>query len=153
MSDPTPEPIGPQDRNTVERGPNTPHLERYTVPQAARRLGITERATRKRIAAGTLAGTGDDRAWTVEFAPPSIPGTTEPEPGGAAGPDRKTAGPEPGPLPLEERDLRVSALLAEVEGLRDQLERKEGDVTYLRGELTRPISAAANQAAALRCRQ
>jgi len=51
---------------------------RYSVPQAARYLGISERAVRKRIEAGTLAAERDGRQWVVFLAavPDAVPGST-----------------------------------------------------------------------------
>jgi len=51
---------------------------RYSVPQAARYLGISERAVRKRIDAGTLAAKRDGRQWVVFLAavPDAVPGGT-----------------------------------------------------------------------------
>jgi len=51
---------------------------RYSVPQAARYLGISERAVRKRIEAGTLAAERDGRQWVVFLAavPDAVPGGT-----------------------------------------------------------------------------
>jgi len=40
-------------------------LGRYSVPVAARRLGISERAVRKRIEAKSLLAVRDGRAWVV----------------------------------------------------------------------------------------
>ncbi len=48
------------------------------VSEAARRLGITGRAVRKRIAAGTLKGTMIDGVWHVRLGPEPV---AEPEPG------------------------------------------------------------------------
>jgi hypothetical protein len=69
---------------------------RCSVPEAARALGISERAVRKRIGAGTLRAERDGRAWAVELpiavgtarpAVPAAPVTIVPEP------------PEPGAVP------------------------------------------------------
>ncbi len=51
---------------------------RYSVPQAARYLGISERAVRKRIEAGTLAAERDGRQWVVFLGaiPDAVPGGT-----------------------------------------------------------------------------
>ena len=74
------------------------------MPVAAQALGISERAVRKRIAAGPLRAEPFGRSyrvWLPEDAPP--PG---PEPGPAAGPEPGPTpgldqGPERGPEPIE----------------------------------------------------
>ncbi|MBV9281770.1 MAG: helix-turn-helix domain-containing protein [Chloroflexi bacterium] len=64
-------------------------LVRYSVPQAARILGISERAVRKRIDHGTLAAERDGLRWLV-LLPGSQGGT--PQPPGASLPERAPAG-------------------------------------------------------------
>src|SRR5215213_1635252 len=61
MSDPA-EPVPPTSAAPpgTERGP-----ARYSVPQVARVLGISERAVRKRIMAGTLDAHKEGSAWVV----------------------------------------------------------------------------------------
>ena len=106
---------GPEPRTGTgpEQGP-------VSVPAAAQALGISERAVRKRIAAGTLRAEPFGRSyrvWLPQDAP--LPG---PEPGPAPGPDQ---GPEPGPEPIEAeyraRAVTVSpAAYAQIEAIRDQ---------------------------------
>ncbi len=69
---------------------------RYSVPEAARALGISERAVRKRIDAGTLEAEKDGRAWSVLLptvtgtarpAVPAAPVTVVAEPGTGTGPE------------------------------------------------------------------
>ncbi len=69
---------------------------RYSVPEAARALGISERAVRKRIDAGTLEAVKDGRAWSVLLptvigaahpAVPAAPVTVVAEPGAGTGPE------------------------------------------------------------------
>ncbi len=69
---------------------------RYSVPEAARLLGISERAVRKRIDAGTLEAVKDGRAWSVLLptltgtagrAVPAAPVTVVAEPGTGTGPE------------------------------------------------------------------
>jgi hypothetical protein len=77
-----------------DRGPEGPeplpeHVPepiRYSVAAAAQRLGITERAVRKRIQSGTLSAEPNGRTYWVYLSPVAEPG---PE------------GPEPGPVPLD----------------------------------------------------
>ena len=59
-----------------------PEQVRYTVAAAAERLGISDRAVRKRIQAGTLKAEPNGRTYWVYLEP---------------GPE----GPEPGPVPLD----------------------------------------------------
>jgi len=63
----TSEPAGPDSgTDTAARG-----TLRYSVPQAARYLNISERAVRKRIDAGSLFAVRDGRAWTVYLEEPA----------------------------------------------------------------------------------
>jgi len=91
---PIPEPVPPPGAAPSEPSAGT---ARSSVPEAARALGISERAVRKRITAGTLAAAKDGHAWVV-FLPAgtgAVPGA-EPAPGGGPGaaPDRHQAAPE-----------------------------------------------------------
>lgn len=72
---------------------SVPGPELVPVAAAAIHFGITERAVRKRIAAGTLRGVMIDRAWHVQLAEPA----EEPEQGrGSAGSrNRNSSGPVP----------------------------------------------------------
>lgn len=63
---------------------------RYSVPQVARLLNISERAVRKRISAGTLQAEREGGHWVVLLAEPeggtgAVPDGTETEPSGTAG--------------------------------------------------------------------
>ena len=93
-----------------------PEPEPVSVPVAARALGISERAVRKRIAAGTLRAEPFGRSyrvWLPEEVPP--PG---PEPGPARGPEH---GPEPIEAQFRARAVTVSpAAYAQLEAIRDQ---------------------------------
>ena len=69
---------------------------RYSVPEAARALGISERAVRKRIDAGTLEATKEGRSWvvvlptivrTARSAVPAVPVIITMEPGTGTGPE------------------------------------------------------------------
>ncbi len=60
---------------------------RYSVPEAARVLGISERAVRKRIVAGSLDAERDGHQWIV-----FLPAELDPEPGGPNGPDAVPGG-------------------------------------------------------------
>jgi hypothetical protein len=70
------------------------------VADAATRLGISERAVRKRIAAGSLEGRTDGRRWWV-----ALPAEPDAEPGPVprgtwAGPAEPSSGPKTGPGPV-----------------------------------------------------
>ena len=58
------------------------------VPVAAAHLGITERAVRKRIAAGRLRGVQIDRRWLVYLPGTEPPGKPEPVPERAGTPEQ-----------------------------------------------------------------
>jgi hypothetical protein len=68
--------------DTAERG-----TVRYSVPQMARQLGISERAVRKQIESGKLFAVKEDRAWVVIVDRGAVPvmvlGGTDAEPGEA----------------------------------------------------------------------
>ncbi|MBA2598006.1 MAG: helix-turn-helix domain-containing protein [Chloroflexia bacterium] len=77
MSNPT-EPVPPS--GTAPTG--TPGgTARYSVPEVARVLGISERAVRKRITTGTLNAHKEGNAWVV-----LLPSTTEAVPAAPAAP-------------------------------------------------------------------
>jgi hypothetical protein len=120
MSD-QPEPR--QERPEPKTGP-----VRYSVPDAARLLGISERAVRKRITAGTLVGFLSGRSYVVELPDPTAP---VPEPG----PARSGTGPEQqraraaqdrtsGSELVAAKDDMIAAQRQEIEFLRDQLDQK-----------------------------
>lgn len=93
------------DRTGTTAGPEPgPEPGPVSVPAAAQALGISERAVRKRIHAGTLRGEPFGRSfmvWLPDDAPP--PG---PEPGPAPRP-------EPGPEPIEARFTADTALVSD----------------------------------------
>jgi hypothetical protein len=68
---PIPEPAEP------ERGTGTAP-RRYSVPEVAGLLGISERAVRERITAGTLTAEKVEGAWQVELD--AVPEAVRPEP-------------------------------------------------------------------------
>lgn len=121
------EPIGGTDDGTGGTDDGTGGPRRYSVPQAARRLGISERAVRKRIDAGTVLAVRDGRTWTVILEEPN--GGTDTagsavlaapsEPGAA--PRRSSA--EPGTAGTASIDL--SPLVALV----DSLTRRNAELT------------------------
>ncbi len=125
---------------------------RYSVPEAAKLLGITERAVRKRIEAGTLLGKRNGREWLVllprePVAEPkgtssgtdSEPDGTAAEPGGTNGTSSVEAIVEK--LYRDNLELagRVGFYQAEIQQLRTQLERAENRIL----ELEAPKEASA----------
>ncbi len=85
-------PEGPEPRTGTGPAP-VPERGPLTVPEAARTLGISERAVRKRIQAGTLRATPRGRSFDV-YLPGAPAGTTGPE-----GPERDRSAGERGPEP------------------------------------------------------
>jgi excisionase family DNA binding protein len=89
----------------------------YSVPAAAARLGLKERAVRKRIAAGTLRAERTREGWRVQL--PAVPGPA---------PDR----PEAGTGPALQTDELVDQLRGEVAFLRQELrEQRERHATEI----------------------
>jgi hypothetical protein len=74
MSIPT-EPVPPPSAAASEPEGGT---TRYSVPEVARRLGISERAVRKRITVGTLTAHKEQGAWVVLL--PATMGAVPPDP-------------------------------------------------------------------------
>ncbi len=97
---------------------------RYSVPQAARYLGISERAVRKRIQTGSLAAERDGRQWIVFLpaVPDAVPGGT------GSGTDAEPAEPiEAGyrvtPAELEQAIARTGErYVADIAALYDRVE-------------------------------
>ena len=88
---------------------------RYSVPEVARLLGISERAVRKRITAGSLDAHKEGSAWVV-----LLPATTEAAPAALAAPEAvPSAAPESGTAALDvgqglhEAIVQLRTLLAE----------------------------------------
>lgn len=153
------EPSEPQDRN----GAGTPEPQGPApgigVARAAQSLGISERAVRKRLNAGTLPGKRTPSGWVVFL---------DAEPGSGTGPeqDRSSAPsaepvPEPGPALLA---VRVASLEAELEAtyhqlafVKEQLELRREESDRMREEHSRQVealtAAIGEQAAMLRAMQ
>jgi hypothetical protein len=102
------------------------------VPQAARLLGISERAIRKRIAAGSLAAERDGPRWWVRLDG-AEPGTAE------RGTEAAPPEPDPAPALVEQLRSEVAYLRAELTATREQLteERRRADtlIASLMGRL------------------
>ena len=120
---------------------------RYSVPEAARVLGISERAVRKRITTNTIAATRAPQGWQVELAavPRAVPG---PPWGGTAVPEGGTSAPvdAPGAVPtalVDELRHQRSVLEEQLAAMRQQLAAAEVE----RSELRRLLAAALQQRA------
>jgi len=102
------------------------------VAEAARHFGITERAVRKRIVAGTLHGVMIDRAWHVSITEPS----EEPEQGRSSGGsrNRNSSGPVPlAPVPVQ---TQMHVLMQEwIAPLAARIEALAGENGELRADL------------------
>ena len=80
---------------TSDGSSGTDGTVRYSVPQMARRLGISERAVRKQIETGKLFAVKEDRAWIV-ILDPGTAGSSEIGTAAAVSPqETTTADPEP----------------------------------------------------------
>jgi hypothetical protein len=96
------------------QGPDTARTPTVTIAEAARRLGVTTDAVRRRLHRGTLAGTKDEHGvwqvyWPDEDAPPGVRPDT------------------PGPRPDSDRAL-IEHLAAEVTFLRGQLDQRSREL-------------------------
>jgi hypothetical protein len=88
----------------------------YSVPAAAERLGLKERAVRKRIAAGTVVAQRTSAGWRVQ-----LPAALEPVP------DRHEAGtaiPMAGTVPAPGPDELIDQLRSETAFLRQELQEQ-----------------------------
>ena len=95
---------------------------RYSVPEAARALGISERAVRKRIEAGTLHAERVGRAWSVALSavPLAVPGA------------ETTVLSAPGAVPSAVPTAPVPPSTApDLTPLVDHIARLEGEVRHL----------------------
>ncbi len=117
---------------------------RYSVPEAAKLLGITERAVRKRIEAGTLLGKRNGREWVVLLPkepvrePKGASSGTDSEPDGTAAEPRGTSGTGSVEAIVEKlyRDNlelagRVGFYQAEIQHLKTQLEAAQTRILEL----------------------
>ena len=117
---------------------------RYSVPEAAKLLGITERAVRKRIEAGTLLGKRNGREWVVLLPrepvaePKGTSSGTDSEPDGTATESRGTNGTSSVEAIAEKlyRDNlelagRVGFYQAEIQHLKAQLEAAQTRILEL----------------------
>ena len=142
-----------QDRTGTEAGPGPvqgpepgPEHEAVSIPLAARTLGISERAVRKRIAAGTLAAEPFGRSYKV-WLPSEVP---EPGPvltGASSGPHGPGA--EPGPEPIEARFRTDEPPQVALVPLHTMVEELRGLANEL-GEMARRNEALAVEVGTLR---
>lgn len=92
---------------------------RYSVPQMARLLGISERAVRKQIESGKLSADREGRRWIVTLAEPVS--DQDPELSGtSAVPDKETNGTAAKPIEAAYRPMIEEASRRYLEELRDQ---------------------------------
>jgi hypothetical protein len=113
MSDPT-EPVPPVSAAPIGTAVGT---TRYSVPEVARLLGISERAVRKRITAGTLDAHKEGNAWVVLLS-----ATTGAVPAAPAAPEAvPSAAPEGG----------TGAAAVDLTPLVEYLERKDAEIRRL----------------------
>lgn len=113
--------------------------DRVSVPEAARLLGITERAVRKRIQAGTLRAERIDGRWTVaiDAAPASDVRVGRPEQPRRADSDVEAPSREPEPpVPVDVVPAHhASDLLKMVRDLQQQNLELAGQVGFLQARL------------------
>ena len=126
---------------------------RYSVPEAAKLLGITERAVRKRIEAGTLLGKRNGREWVVLLPrepvaePKGTSSGTDSEPDGTATEPRGTNGTSSVEAIAEKlyRDNlelagRVGFYQAEIQHLKAQLEVAQARILELEAPKAAPAA-------------
>lgn len=105
---------------------------RVGISEAAKRLGMTPAAVRKRVHRGTLpAEKGEDGNWYVQID--AVP-ADDPTPA-AAGPDRRS--PQDIPLGMTAYDDLVATLKSEVSFLRSELEQRNHELESRSEELRR----------------
>lgn len=102
-----------------------------TIPQAARALGISERAVRKRITAGSIPAERDGRQWTVYIpAVPDGPSSEPPVPHG------NNSVPEHGTRADAGGTSAVPELVQLVRDQEQKITELAGQVGYLQAELS-----------------
>ena len=104
-----------------------------TVKEAARMLGISERAVRKRLTAGRLSGSYDGRNWTV-YLGEQVSGTAEPRPEPvpvSSGTPEPAVGTVPEPAELE----ALTHALQMIERLQAEAVRRERENMELAGRV------------------
>ena len=99
-----------------------PGTARYSVPEAARALGISERAVRKRITAGSIPAEKEGHAWAV-FLPPEAGAVPDAEPEPRAAPGAVLTEPEGGTEAAPGAVPDLAPLVALVERQGDEIVR------------------------------
>jgi excisionase family DNA binding protein len=111
------------DAGTAPTSSEAQGLVPQSVPQAARVLGISERAVRKRITAGSLPAERDGRQWIVYV--PAVPnGTTGTIDGTTAAPSEPSGGTSAVPellMMIREKDRTIMELAGQVGYLQAEL--------------------------------
>ena len=111
---------------------------RYSVPQVARMLGISERAVRKQIESGKLHADRAGRRWIITLAEPKSDQGSE-SCGNPAIPEDVTSGTEEEPIEVDYRSGATEASQRYLAELRDQwlmpLIRENGELQKTIGRL------------------
>jgi hypothetical protein len=115
---------------------------RYSVPEVARLLGISERAVRKRITAGTLDAVKEAGVWivTLEAVPTEPIGTTGgtgTAPQQAADPGSQNAPPDQDHRIIDELRARIADLELDRDRWHDQAQHEQENVRGLIVALSR----------------
>ncbi len=111
---------------------DTQGLVPVPVPQAARVLGISDRAVRKRITAGSIPAKRDGRQWTVYI--PAVPCGAEPVPSDPYGTESV---PETGTKADAGGTSAVPELVQLIRDQEQKITELAGQVGYLQSELSR----------------
>jgi len=120
---------------------------RYTVAQAARRLGLSERGIRRRIEAGTLAAERGANGWRItaeaiaEALAEAAQDSMRADLGGSATATGGTTAASVPPHAAGRVEL-LEAVLTEVRGERDVLRERLAQADQERAELRRLLAAA-----------
>ena len=104
---------------------------RYSVPQTARLLGISERAVRKRITTGTLSAELSPHGWLVD-----LPAVLEAVPGGTNGGTGAVPS-EPARYQVPPVDTSPAATAGELDAVREAWHHAREEAAFLRDELRR----------------
>ena len=127
-SPPERRPERPEPKTGTRAGP-----VRYSVPDAAQLLGISERAVRKRIAAGTVIGFPSGRSYVVEIPDPAAPAPERAGPGSGPVPEPNQARAAQDRTSLTAlvavKDDMISAQRNEIEFLREQLDQRSRELS------------------------
>ncbi len=138
-----------------QRGPGRPEPALISTTDAAHRLGISTRAVRKRIAAGTLRGQMIDGVWSVQLGPEPM---AAPEQGHSESElrNRPWATPDvpPLPAPFPGQGQAIAAVMeqwiAPLAARIEELARENGTLTANLHQVTREREVMERERDALR---